>query len=81
MTPVEGVMMGTRSGDVDAGILIHLIERLGYSSEQLDKLINKQSGLLGLSELSNDCRTLEQAMLEDNNAQAKTRPRSFFVIA
>lgn len=71
MTPVEGVMMGTRSGDVDAGILIHLIERLGYSSEQLDKLINKESGLLGLSQLSNDCRTLEQAMLEDNNAQAK----------
>jgi len=70
MTPLEGIMMGTRSGDVDPGIIFHLIEHLGYSAEAVDKLVNKESGLLGISELSNDCRTLETAMLEDNNVQA-----------
>jgi len=74
MTPLEGVMMGTRSGDIDAGIVVHLVEQLGYTIEQVDTLLNKQSGLLGLSTLSNDCRTLEMAMLDENNpnsAQAK----------
>ena len=46
MTPLEGVMMGTRSGDVDAGIIFHLVEHLGYTIEQVDKLLNKESGLL-----------------------------------
>ncbi len=71
MTPVEGVMMGTRSGDLDAGIIFHLVEHLGYSIAEVDKLVNKESGLLGVSQLSNDCRTLEAAMLEKNNSQAK----------
>jgi len=70
MTPVEGVMMGTRSGDLDAGIIFHLVEHLGYSIADIDKLVNKESGLLGVSQLSNDCRTLENAMLEENNKQA-----------
>lgn len=70
MTPLEGVMMGTRSGDIDAGIVVHLVEQLGYSIEQVDTLLNKQSGLLGLSTLSNDCRTLEIAMLDDNHPQS-----------
>jgi len=74
MTPLEGVMMGTRSGDIDAGIVIHLVEQLGYSIGQVDILLNKKSGLLGVSQLSNDCRTLENAMLDDSHeksAQAK----------
>jgi len=70
MTPLEGLMMGTRSGDVDAGIIFHLVEHLGYSITDVDKLVNKESGLLGISALSNDCRSLERAMLEDNNVQA-----------
>ena len=70
MTPGEGVMMGTRCGDLDAGIIFHLVENLGYSVADVDKLVNKQSGLLGVSEISNDCRTLEDAMLDDNNEQA-----------
>jgi acetate kinase len=70
MTPLEGLMMGTRSGDVDAGIIFHLVEHLGYSIADVDKLVNKESGLLGISGLSNDCRTLENAMLQDNNVQA-----------
>ncbi len=71
MTPVEGVMMGTRSGDLDAGIIFHLVEHLGYSIADVDKLVNEQSGLLGVSQLSNDCRRLESAMREKNNPQAK----------
>ena len=71
LTPLEGVMMGTRSGDVDPGIIFHLIEKLGYSAEKVSQLLNKESGLLGVSELSNDCRTLETAMIEDNNEQAR----------
>ena len=61
MTPAEGVVMGTRSGDVDPGLHGHLARTLGWSLEQIDALLNKQSGLLGLSGLSNDMRTLEQA--------------------
>jgi len=70
MTPGEGVMMGTRCGDLDTGIIFHLVENLGYSIADVDRLVNKESGLLGVSGLSNDCRTLEDAMLKDNNAQA-----------
>jgi len=70
MTPLEGVMMGTRSGDIDASIIFHLVEQLGFSLEQVDTLLNKKSGLLGLSDLSNDCRTLEKAMLDKNHPQS-----------
>lgn len=64
MTPLEGVVMGTRSGDVDPGLHGHLVRTLGWSLEQVDSMLNKQSGLLGLSGLSNDMRSLEQARLE-----------------
>ena len=70
MTPGEGVIMGTRCGDLDTGIIFHLVENLGYSISEVDKLVNKKSGLLGISGLSNDGRTLEDAMLKDNHAQA-----------
>ncbi|MEI6895796.1 MAG: acetate kinase [Colwellia sp.] len=70
MTPGEGVMMGTRCGDLDSGIIFHLTQNLGYSVADVDKLVNKESGLLGVSGLSNDLRTLLAAMTEDNNAQA-----------
>ena len=60
-TPLEGLMMGTRSGDIDPAILGFLEER-GYSSKDLSALINKKSGLLGLSGISNDLRDLEGAV-------------------
>ena len=59
-TPLEGLMMGTRSGDIDPAIIFYLMER-GYSSEELGRLLNKESGLLGLSGISNDLRDLEEA--------------------
>ena len=65
MTPLEGLVMGTRSGDIDPGIFAYLL-RQGYSGEQIDTLLNKESGLLGVSGLSNDMRTLEQAASTGN---------------
>lgn len=59
-TPLEGVMMGTRCGDIDPAILSYLEER-GFTSKQLNAIMNKKSGLLGLSGISNDMRDLEAA--------------------
>lgn len=70
MTPLEGVMMGTRSGDVDPGIIFHLVNQLNYSVDEVNTLLNKQSGLLGVSGLSNDCRTIESAVMDEEHSQA-----------
>lgn len=59
MTPVEGLVMGTRAGDIDAGALLSLLRSGDYDADALDKLLNKQSGLYGLSGLSNDLREIE----------------------
>jgi len=64
LTPLEGLVMGTRSGDIDAGAVLHLMRTAGYDVAGMDSMLNKQSGLLGLSELSNDCRELESAAAE-----------------
>ncbi len=64
LTPLEGLVMGTRSGDVDPNLHGHLARTLGWSLERIDNLLNKESGLLGLSGLSNDMRSLEQARTE-----------------
>jgi acetate kinase len=61
LTPLEGVVMGTRSGDIDPSLHAHLHRTLGWSLDQIDQMLNKQSGLLGLSGLSNDMRTLTEA--------------------
>ena len=60
-TPLDGLMMGTRSGAVDPGILIYLM-RQGYSADQLDHILNKASGLKGISGLSHDLRHIKQAI-------------------
>ncbi len=60
-TPLEGLVMGTRSGDIDPGAVFHIARQDGLSIDDLDTLLNRKSGLLGLSGLSNDCRTLENA--------------------
>lgn len=60
-TPLEGFMMGTRSGTVDPGILIHVLRERGLSVEQLDNVLHHQSGLLGISGVSSDFRQVETA--------------------
>lgn len=57
LTPAGGFMMSTRSGDLDPGILLYLL-RAGYTQEQLEKMINRESGLLGVSAASSDMKTL-----------------------
>jgi acetate kinase len=64
LTPLEGLVMGTRSGDVDPGLHKFLADSCGYSLNEINDLLNKKSGVLGLSELSNDMRELKQASAE-----------------
>ena len=59
MTPLEGLVMGTRSGDVDPGVLLHLMREEGLDTDGLDDLLNKRSGLAGLSGTSGDLRDIE----------------------
>ncbi|MBZ5724256.1 MAG: acetate kinase [Acidobacteriia bacterium] len=61
-TPLEGLMMGTRSGSIDPGILIHLVRHCGYRAEDLDRVLNQESGLKGLSGISGDMRDILSAM-------------------
>lgn len=61
MTPLEGLVMGTRAGDVDPGVLLHLMRHAGMTFEQIDKILNKDSGLKGLSGKSNDMREVLEA--------------------
>lgn len=58
MTPLEGLVMGTRSGDIDPGVMIHLAREEELSMKELDQLLNKKSGLIGLSGSSNDMRDI-----------------------
>ncbi len=68
-TPLEGLVMGSRSGDVDPGLLLHLLREEGLTPDQLDDLLNHQSGLLGLSGgKSGDMRDLETASLAGDEA-------------
>lgn len=69
-SPIAGLMMGTRSGDIDPGVLLHLL-RGGMSVDELDHLLNRKSGLLGLSGLSNDMRDLRQASSKGNQEAAE----------
>lgn len=70
MTPLEGLVMGTRSGDVDPGLHEFLAEQQGWSIQETTQVLNRSSGLLGLSGLSNDMRTLTEAA-DDGNPDAR----------
>ena len=61
-TPLEGLMMGTRSGSIDPGILTYLASMRGVTGRQMDEMLNTQSGLLGISGTSSDMRQVEEAM-------------------
>lgn len=82
-TPLEGIPMGTRSGDVDAGIIFHAV-RAGIPLNEVERLLLKESGLKGLSGFSGDVRDLRAAMLskkKDKNALAKkTAARSALMV-
>ncbi|MFB8795543.1 MAG: acetate kinase [Microcoleus sp.] len=65
-TPLEGLMMGSRSGSIDPGILIHLLKQSDFTAEKLDDLLNRNSGLKGISGVSSDMRLLVQAIAQGN---------------
>ena len=65
-TPLSGVMMGTRCGDVDPAIVTYIMEKKGLTAEEVLNEFNKKSGLLGVSELSNDSREIEDAVAAGN---------------
>ena len=64
LTPVEGLLLGTRCGDVDAGALSFIMDKEGLNAAGLSDLINKQSGVMGLSNISSDMREIEAAIEE-----------------
>jgi acetate kinase len=69
-TPLEGIMMGTRSGSIDPSILVYLIRHQSYSADQIDEILNRKSGLLGVSGISGDMREILEA-IEQGNARAR----------
>ncbi|OZC47145.1 acetate kinase [Rhodococcus sp. WWJCD1] len=69
LTPLEGLVMGTRSGDIDPGVIMHLRRSAGMSVDDIDALLNRRSGLIGLSGV-NDFRQLQQR-IDDGDASAR----------
>ena len=66
MTPLEGLVMGTRSGDMDPAVVTYIEQKDGVSPEEMDTILNKESGVLGVSGVSSDFRDLEDAAKEGN---------------
>ena len=71
MTQLEGLVMGTRSGDLDPAIVGLIAAKEGLSAQEAEMLLNTQSGLLGISGLTNDMRTLEQELLEHDDRRVR----------
>ncbi len=66
-TPLDGLIMGTRCGSIDPAIVTFLMDKLNMSPSEMNSFLNKNCGLLGVSELASDCRDLEGAMLDGND--------------
>jgi acetate kinase len=69
MTPAGGVIMGTRSGDLDPGVLVYLVREQKFNAAMLEELVNRRSGLLGISGVGSDMRSLHQAASSNGNAR------------
>ena len=65
-TPLEGLLMGTRCGDIDPAVVTYLIQKKGMSAQEVDELLNKESGLKGVSGVSNDMRKIKKAARKAN---------------
>jgi acetate kinase len=74
-TPLEGLMMGTRSGSVDPGILTYLMRQRQLSGQQLDEILNQKSGLLGISGISSDMREILAASKNGNEPTKQVRAK------
>lgn len=76
-TPLEGLIMGTRSGDIDPAIIFHMMKHLGMSVDEVNKILNKNSGVYGISGISSDFRDIEKAE-EEGNPRAALALKSFY---
>jgi len=77
MTPLEGLMMGTRSGDIDPAVVNIIATKEGLSLNEVDTLLNMQSGLLGVSGLTNDMRLLQQELKDQDNRRVRLAIQMF----
>jgi len=78
LTPVEGLIMGTRCGDFDLGALLYIMKKLNLDPDQANDLINKKSGMLGISGISFDMRDIEDAAWNKNNKKAQLALQMFY---
>ncbi|MFO8066036.1 MAG: acetate kinase [Bacteroidales bacterium] len=78
LTPVEGLIMGTRTGDLDLGALLYIMKKLDLSIEEANNLINKKSGVLGISGVSMDMRDIEDAAWKEGNKRANLALEMYF---
>ncbi len=69
-TPIEGLIMGTRSGDLDIGVMTYIMDKEEIGISQIGTLVNKQSGMLGITGISSDMREIEDAAFKDKNERA-----------
>src|SRR5262249_45533938 len=69
-TPLEGLMMATRSGSLDPGAVLHVLRRHGLTADQVDDVLNRESGLLGVSGVSADMREVQAAARKGNTRAA-----------
>ena len=70
LTPIDGLVMGTRCGDIDPSVVTYLMHKLNISADEVLDILNKKSGFLGVSGVSNDCRFVEEAAYEGNERAA-----------
>ena len=76
-TPLDGIIMGTRCGNIDPAILLYLMKNKGYTSEEIDNVLNHKSGVLGISGVSSDFRDIEKAA-EEGNRRAQMALDAFY---
>jgi acetate kinase len=70
-TPLDGVAMGTRSGSIDPAIIVHLVKELGYTIDEVSDILNKKSGVLGITSISSDLRDIKDAAYNKGDETAK----------
>ncbi len=80
LTPLEGLMMGTRSGDIDGGAITYIMKKEGLTPDEMSTLLNKKSGVLGMFEKSSDMRELEDAVQKGEERAILTEKMYFYRI-
>lgn len=80
LTPLEGLMMGTRCGDIDGGAILYLMKKEGLTPDQMSDILNKKSGVLGVFRRSSDMRELEDASARGEEIAKRTEAIYFYRI-